>query len=260
MKPMLDKDFDQLFKSSFEDYEVTPTANSWDKIADSLYKNPASKKKFPFYWASAASIIFILGIGISMYLKPTEVIQLRPDQPKEKLAETTNLANEVKPSTHGTEVATESEIENKKEIVPEEKQRKFLADNTAFTDKKNDVNTQNDVFKVNSTEDRNLPENTESVKTVGVNQKMLVNKDMGKMPMISIAPEAVLAQNEMEDIDKSNVDNGKLKIKSIGDIVNFVVSKVDKREDKIIKMSKTENSDNEITEINLGLFSFKRSY
>jgi hypothetical protein len=36
------------------------------------------------------------------------------------------------------------------------------------------------------------------------------------------------------------------------------VAKVDKREEKIIKMSKTQESDNEITGINLGLFKFRK--
>jgi hypothetical protein len=45
----------------------------------------------------------------------------------------------------------------------------------------------------------------------------------------------------------------------VGDLVNFVIAKVDKREEKIIKVSKTDEGDNEITGINLGLFKFSKS-
>ena len=45
------------------------------------------------------------------------------------------------------------------------------------------------------------------------------------------------------------------KIKSVKDMVNFLVSKVDKRKNKIVYMSKTEESDIEITAINLGIAS-----
>jgi pectate lyase len=70
-----------------------------------------------------------------------------------------------------------------------------------------------------------------------------------------------LAQNTNDGNldDVGGVNDRKVKIKSVGDLVNFVVAKVDKREEKIIKVSKTDEGDNQITGINLGLFKFRKA-
>ena len=81
---MLDKDFDQIFKSSFEDFEVQPAANSWDKITDKLDKKP-KKKSFGVFWMAAASVVVVLGIGIGLFTKPTEVIKVIPMKSLAKL-------------------------------------------------------------------------------------------------------------------------------------------------------------------------------
>nr|MBC7613533.1 hypothetical protein [Pseudopedobacter sp.] len=55
MKEISDKEFDGFFKSSFEDFEVAPSKNSWENITQKLDKK-AAKKKFPIYWSAAASV------------------------------------------------------------------------------------------------------------------------------------------------------------------------------------------------------------
>jgi hypothetical protein len=64
--------------------------------------------------------------------------------------------------------------------------------------------------------------------------------------------------NKEESIEEKVVGK-RIKFSSVGDLVNLVVAQVDKRENKIIKISKTEESENEITGINLGLFKFSKA-
>lgn len=260
MKPVLDKDFDQLFKTSLEDFEVTPTANSWNKIAEQLESKPA-KKKFPAYWMAAASVIFILGIGISLYLTSTEVIQLKPDQNKKDLAKKvaqpqTDDATDISSMLDNTVTAQEiskKEAQTTRQLLADN-QLELATENTALADK-------NQVFKSNSKEEpviEQLSTNPIKTKTISI-QKMAINPPV-EINSLSSVP--VSAQNNIEKgLNEANIEaGGKLKIKSFGDVVNFVVSKVDKREDKIITISKTEDSDNEVTGINLGLISFKKYY
>src|SRR5690606_31828885 len=76
MKQISDKEFDHLFKSNLNDFEVKPSDNSWNIIQEKLnVKSP--KKKLSINWLIAASILFFLGFGWSFFNQNKEVIQLR---------------------------------------------------------------------------------------------------------------------------------------------------------------------------------------
>ena len=77
MKTNLDKKFDQHFKSSFEDFEVVPSADSWKKISTELEKKPTKR---PFiYWSAAASILLLMSVGIGLYIHPFAGVKSKPD-------------------------------------------------------------------------------------------------------------------------------------------------------------------------------------
>lgn len=245
---MLDKDFDAFFKSSFEDYEVAPAADSWTKISEQI--NPKSKKKsFPVFWMAAASIIILFGIGIGFYTQPTNVIKLHPDEGNEVLA---NLALKQDDFT------TEKELPK-----PEIKYTKKAIERTKST-----VMLQKVIEKAE--------EKTEEVSSNEALNSELTSVQNVKPIRPKLVTEQLIAQEEIKDLKKADAtllsDNSssykntvmasatprKMRISSVGDLVNFVVAKVDKRDDKIIKLSKTEESDNEITGINLGLIKFTK--
>lgn len=250
---MLDKDFDQIFKSSFEDFEVAPAADSWNKITKELDKKGI--KKFPIFWMAAASVVIVLGIGVGLYTKPTEVIKLKPNHQNDVLA---NLSKEQQ-----TPIVENSEdlIEVDKSTLRVEKtaQNKIIAPNNAKTNELS-IETQ-EKFADNAT--NTIEKNVlveETVKTIKPLRAKLVTEQIleeennlnNHILPTSIA-QKVTDKSQIED----NIGFGKkIKISTVGDLVNFVVAKVDKREEKIIKVSKTEESDNEVTGINLGLFRF----
>ena len=82
---MLDNDIDQLFKSSLEDFEVSPAANSWDKITDGLDQKPKTKK-YPIFWMAAASVLLVATLGITLFNQETDVIKLHGNQTKDLAA------------------------------------------------------------------------------------------------------------------------------------------------------------------------------
>ena len=75
MKPILDNGIDHLFKSSLEDYEIKPSAESWKRINEQLGSKSQDNKQ-PYWWA-AASVILVLGIGLVFFRSDREVIQLK---------------------------------------------------------------------------------------------------------------------------------------------------------------------------------------
>jgi hypothetical protein len=68
------------------------------------------------------------------------------------------------------------------------------------------------------------------------------------------AAKAVFIEEE-SDIEENEL-RGQKKIRSIGSLVNFVIAKVDKREDKLIEF-KDSDEGSEVSGINLGLVKIK---
>jgi len=258
---MLDKDFDQLFKSSFEDFEVQPAANSWDKITAGLDKKP-QRKNFGIFWMAAASVVVVLGIGIGLYTKPVTVIKLRGNTD-----DILNLA--AKEQNNDAEIVKDVDVKNaKSKTADDTKNEGFLANNHPTTKtNKNNLETDATIYNTSNvllTKDTGIEPSqivaTKAVRTKTVTERILEDEASKNLDDAKIKTQTLLAYNT---IDENLVENGyqtnrRQKIKSVGDLVNFVVAKVDKREEKIIKVSKTDESDNEITGINLGLFRFRK--
>jgi hypothetical protein len=275
MKEISDKELDGFFKSSFEDFEVEPSANSWDNITQKLDQKPA-KKKFPIYWAAAASVAIVFGIGINLYQRPGEIIKLRPAR-GERVASVTKVRILDKKEEASTEadlpMENTSSIKvnhmqsNTAQLVPKSDHKEVFASNNnnpeknIFTDATKAL--QNNVLNAERVTNKTQElAQTKPIKVRSVTEQILADEALKNSKSMEILPGKVLTAQLKTDGylegDGTN-PNRKSKIKSVGDLVNFVVAKVDKREEKIIKMSKTEESDNEITGINLGLFRFKKA-
>ncbi len=250
---MLDKDFDAFFKSSLEDYEITPTKDTWSKISDKIAPK-TTRKKFPVFWIAAASIIIVLGVGVGLYNKPTDVIKLHPDGQNEMMA---NLAEAQQ--TKSNSIVTKDEVMG-------DNLKKSVSKSTTFSEPTK-ANSSTEVVLVKESISVDQPVTIEiaavrSPKTVRpklATGQLLAQQEITRLKKI----EAVtLDENQHAFIASAGVDKTtsvkKVKISSMGDLVNFVVAKVDKREEKIIKISRTAESDNEVTGINLGLFKFTK--
>ncbi|MBK0383725.1 hypothetical protein I5M32_12220 [Pedobacter sp. SD-b] len=258
---MLDKDFDQFFKSSFEDFEVQSAANSWDKITAGLEKKPKSKS-FGMFWMAAASIVVVLGIGIGLYTKPKEVIKLRgnADEVLNQVAQEQKIEPEVLESVAVRTDKTKAVLKSKNDHSLVSNHKVDLGAKNNF---KNDatIGTKTNVLPIKKT-DTDQPQIVaiKAVRAKTVTERILDDEASKTKEESEIKAQPLLAQNTVDDnlTEDGNQIGKKLKIKSVGDFVNFVVAKVDRREEKIIKVSKTEESDNEVTGINLGLFKFRK--
>ena len=265
---MLDKEFDKAFKSSFEDFEVEPTAKSWENISAQLNQKPKGKK-LPIFWlTAAASVVIVLSIGISIYVNPTDdIIKLRAQEtPKDVVIKegsnlqaanknNGNIGNDkvVKTDLHKSDKLINSSVKtnkNEAEIAKNKSLEKNIIPDATITPNAN-------VLVVKKVEE--VIAATKPVRKPTVTEKIIAEENAKGTNLNN--NQTAFAQN-INDENLSNEgaqSDRKVKIKTVGDLVNFVVSKVDKREEKIIKVSKTEESDNEITGINLGLFKFRKA-
>lgn len=263
MKQISDKELDHLFKSNLYDFELKPSENSWNIIQEQV-KGKSSKKKLSANWLIAASILFVIGLGWSFFNADKEVIQLKG---KAAPLLTDNQEDTVTPFQKAPiqqkETASELSIEENKR----QNEARFRAMLTAT--KTNNKKNTNSAATIKST--TNVLIAKSKVENQEVKEASLIKDNIGSDNLILKKEQdaMVLAlDNKNQEEDRflaHHVQNEDLltdkssKIKSVGDLVNFVVGKIDKRPDKILHISKTEESDMEITGINLGLFKYRKN-
>ena len=239
---MLDKDFDQLFRDKFDSFESAPSSSTWGKITAQLEGKPG--KSFPLSWVAAASIASVLILGF--WLR-------REDEPV-KLYAKADKVETTKPVDILEPVAVE--ISEKKS---EPKSVKLsLAGRAPEKRRKLDVIPANLHEPENKSEEPELflsSQEPDSRTFAAVN---LDARTADQSPVID-ANEfqmAILCDPQEDCNSEQNSPRPRSKIKSVGDLVNFVVSKVDKRKDKIIEFTSDEEG-NVVSGINLGLVHFK---
>lgn len=252
MEPMSDKELDLLFKSKFTDYEVEPSVSSWSKIEEQLSVKPMQRRKVPFLWMAAASVVVVFGLGLILWNKPQEQIMLKGKPAVEEGAIVIAQNNTV--NTSDEVVANIKKAENK--VANLSRVAQEVASNTIEESNSQEENyiasTQTD--KPETQQDQEfIASRTEPVKRITVTELMLLEEENAtKTNKIKSTMLSSLSSSKDES------SNQQERIRSVGDLVNFVIAKVDKRENKVLKISKTDESDIEITGINLGLFKYKK--
>jgi hypothetical protein len=244
MQPIRDKDLDELFKQRFEDLEESPLADSWKKITNALEKT--DKKRYPYpVWMAAASAAILVAAGLWLY-KPTELIKLQ-GKPETLIAVNSNgqpLVTEVLNDSHSK--VAEVKIAQKKPVKihkePSSHKLKVYVQR---------VQKQANFAKVT----------LENLQT----SLVVIAKQENKLPLKTTENTAVtenkaplfITQTEVSKTEDNQVaETPRPRIKSVGGLVNFVISRVDKREDKIIEF-KDGKEGSELSGINLGLLKFK---
>ncbi|WP_304064323.1 hypothetical protein [Pedobacter glucosidilyticus] len=244
---MSDKELDILFKSKFEDYEVEPSVSSWSKIEEQLSIKPMQRRKVPFLWMAAASVLVVLGLGLIFWNKPQEQIMLKGKPAVEEgnilIAQnnSTSLSNEVNTSTKQTNIQLGNQENEVQKIVKAAPEQNSLQEENLF------ASTQ--ANKPEIQQEQELVIRTEPVKRITVTELILLEEE-------NAAKTDKIKSSMFSSLNEDNQSSEK--IRSVGDLVNFVIAKVDKREQKLIRISKTDESDIEITGINLGLFKYKK--
>ncbi len=250
MRQMLDKDFDQFFKSSFEDFEVQPSAKSWDSIKKQISGKPIAKK-YPFFWMAAASVVVILGLSIQLYTRPDAVIKLRPDNKDEVVQDLALGEKATDQVSRDIDVDRVAPTRVRKSTSP----RKIIASVVEDGSILSEDNVKKDLGAV---ENIRIVENVVPVKSKLIAYESLNEEQMVRSPKLTKSVATSFRKEREMTLSLEGNTGKKLSIASVGDLVNRVVAAVDKREEKIIRISRTAESDNEVTGINLGVFRFSK--
>lgn len=226
---MQDKAFDELFKDALAHAEVQPSADLWNNLARDL-KEPVARPRLPVYWMAAAAIAVVL-LSVRLLMPGQEKIKLQ-GMPL-AIADKGN-ATVVVPNTTLTKDAG-IKIDDKSTplvIAPRVNEAAMEKDFLAMQPK--EALIRHDVKRVQEVADAKRP----IVSDVTSSQDIV----MAKVDVPEIPDQNALVENE-EPEHKG--------IRNFGDLVNYVVDKVDKREQKFLKFN-TDDDNSSLIGINIG--------
>ncbi|MGM9475155.1 hypothetical protein ACS5PU_01945 [Pedobacter sp. GSP4] len=245
MQPIRDKDFDQLFKDAFADAEVTPSRDLWSGIESEI--TPKKKRIVPVYWLSAAAVLLMATIGILVY-QQQDTVTSGGKKLASNAIEKTKPVVEV-PAVKDSAVAGVEPVENTAPILP-------LRHKAVSTVAKTKV--KQEVVK---------PVEKPIIVTAPDAQKqdaMIAQVQAPKNDIKTIIDD-VVAQTKTETVTASDITSIKTDdpindneqsskgIRNVGDVVNLIVNKMDKRKDKLIQF-RTDDDDSSLASINIGPF------
>lgn len=249
MQTMSDKEFDAFFREKLDGFEVAPSDAVWGRIAGELAE-PAKKRVFSPLWMAAASVVVIMAAGF-WFMRPVKPIQLR-------------AANVTEPAPR---VEQSRPVEEKVPADASPKKESFLERLAQLKVGKNNQGRGTAVMKEKSVENDYVQQPVESpegtpqqitvlatetftdIKPAPVSGKLKIPDH--RKPVIALADDNAAKEGDSEPAERSRPG-----IKTVGDLVNFVVAKVDKRKDKLIEFSENEEG-TLISGINLGVLKIK---
>lgn len=260
MYPISDKELDKLFQQRFGDLEIEPSAVVWGKVIGTLDQKQRRKTVLPLFWMAAASIIVLISVAL-LYFRPQEVIKLHGGS---EIAQ--NIENNSSKTNLNETSATIVELDNTTQTVKTQLPDFSLVNATSIGSSEyrliESVPLAELQIKSSPTQDLVIITSEPVKKTNLVQTKKFVqvpNRYSGDQSSLDVTQPDMLAKAEFlaAEVNSDETDlRDQRKIRSIGSLVNFVIAKVDKREDKLIEF-KDSDEGSEVSGINLGLIKIK---
>ena len=261
MQPMSDKELDKLFQEKFESFEVEPSAGLWAKIDAEMGDAQATQKKkvFPIFWMAAASVLIVMAAGL-YFMPQQDTIKLQGKSKqiavnKPELKEK-NVEQVTEPAVSPSEKRAEPQQGSTRKLIASNKSKERRNVNPLQTETKFQSAVEDD----KASKVRVAALNVDPVKPQDVVPTSHTVKEIDKkantpsfVAMLSVPEKTIENNNSVEQAMPRQ------KIRSLGDLVNRVVAKVDPREEKIIQFSDNDEG-TEISGINLGLIKFKHNH
>ncbi|MFD2147933.1 hypothetical protein [Mucilaginibacter antarcticus] len=255
---MQDKDFDKLLNQKFADFEVEPSTTTWDNIAAELDGKKAKPSGLP--WIRIAAAVLIVATAGMLFLKKDVQItdknsklvanRIKPDasikQETKEIAQA-EVIKQAKPTIAITKISASKHQQSKtvsiaKTIISVAVTPADIVDHDPL------INSEPILANVS---------NPASAKTVAI------------LPDVKLTPRILDTDNE-ESIRQAAVTSAekqviepikKRGIRNLGGLINAVVARLDKRDDKFIEFSDGDDGDDnatEVTGVNLGLLKIKK--
>jgi len=221
MQAMQDKEFDQLFKDRFEGAEIQPSSNLWSNIEKELA--PKKTKKFPVYWAAAAVVVVATTVGLLS--QKTEKLQLQG------ITRVSTVEVAKTPEVTAAHTVVTEQISTDPEGTPLVLAPKVKLENLVLKNKQTTMQPNQELKRQQINPPDVVPPVREEVR-----------------PVVAPPTETVIAKVDPPEVQKDNeITESEARerrgIRNVGDVINFVVDKLDKREKKIIQF-RTDDDDN----------------
>lgn len=254
---MQDKELDQLFSDKLSQLSVEPSRGAWRSIAAGL-DTPKRQTNLRVYLSIAAAVLVMLTIGVYLIAdKPLKTQQVAHTQPiKRKPAQEAPVAEPQAKQPVLAQV-----------IIPE---KVTIAKAKPVAAHKHVVQNQLTLPEPKAVIAEQQPD------TAGIETARLAQVTLPKTPAIKFtvpdkstplldktsltAPTAenLAASKSAENKTFAAAPVRKHKIRGIGDLLNALVSKIDKRKDKLIEFSSKDEDEPSVTGLNLGFIKIKK--
>ena len=252
---MQDNEFDDLFRSKLGGLEVQPSAQVWDNIVAGL--GTERKRSWAPVLSIAATVLVLLAAG-SWFLvdKPAKPVQNRVAQTKVKLPVNNGITETVQveqPTKLVEPLQTASQVEQvtnriarvKLRLTVKQKITKTVNEEPIPAPLTAETQTQQVLAAMPAQPVTHpvLPE----MKLAG----STLNNDAPVLKSINTTAPVAVTASQPERKKRHGIH-------SLGDLINVVVSKVDKREDKLIEFTESDDDESSVTGINLGIIKIKK--
>jgi hypothetical protein len=261
MQHIQDNEFDQLFKERFEEAEVTPSANLWSNIETQLAEKP--KRVFPVYWLAAAISLAAVSVGL-MFYKGGNNRERGTHLTASEVTVAPKVSKGILASAAGPAIEEPSVTANIRQsgISPKLSQHLYRSHEIEEISDATDESA--------STVIADPKKHLAGLQPMALNAHLYTKEVVVKQEKLTLpvsapsqAEEVVLANatadpagsDEVINENESRTENKG--IRNVGDLINYVVDKVDKREEKIIQF-KTEDDNSSIVALNIGMFKFNQ--
>ncbi|GGH18473.1 hypothetical protein [Mucilaginibacter phyllosphaerae] len=250
---MQDKEIDQLFRSKLDDLEVEPSGRVWNGIASGMDKR---KKSLKTYLSMAASLLLLLGAGLYLVSqtnnnikKPVQIAVTKNNKPVKVIIQPV-----VKAPVLVQPKADEAVVKNA--IKPLRKLRVKLQHNVLpeVAPVMVDAQPAQQLAQVQP-----VQKPAEAIKFTVPDRTVPFNEKIEITENAPFKSNTLAAQNIPAAKTMAAAPAKKHRIRSLGDLINVVVSKVDKRKDKLIEFSNPADEDDTVVSgLNLGFIKIKK--
>jgi hypothetical protein len=259
---MQDKEFDDLFRSKLDGFEIEPSAHVWHGIAGELAAGKRRKSLLPFL-SIAASIIVLVAAGVLFIPQKVIVpakhnVKIKSDQTPVQPVNSGLAINKLKPvilapkNTGKVSAATIA----KTNVQPATKTNApvIAAVNSQAAKSVDTVRAANKQILATITQKPN------AIKAIvpDSNTQIAIKQPEQISPAFITKP--AIAAVQLPTAEKQDVLPVKTsrKAHSIGHFINSVVAKIDKRQDKFIEFTDIDDEGSVLTGVNLGFVKIKK--
>lgn len=253
---MQDKEFDELFRSKLADFEVQPSKRVWDNVAAEVIIERPNRSAWP-YISVAASILVLVTAGLFFIpqqkdggKKEDQITKAENNKPAKEIIAAVKITKLPEPVKLPVQIAIVKtpKLQNVKAVAAGE----VNADKSGLDSLKN-----NDVAGGQMIATAERPATSLKAVVPNVDTQLDLDPAMNNVQVVN-KPLALTAQLPTAKTIAVAPVKKKRGIRSLGDLINVVVSTVDKRKDKIVEFSNTEDDESIISGINLGIIRVKR--